>query len=1859
MALLNPQNDSFYLIILCFNHTLPMKLRSLLFLSLAIMAFSCSETKKDTGKLSKVFEFSPYISDMSPSVISGTSDIRIVLTEPVDDWKKDMELNSSLLTISPKVPGKVMALSNRTIAFVPEKPLEQHTEYTFSLKLGEIRDVDNKYAFFNFRVKTMEQLFNVVTENLQSYDRDWQYIRGVIRTSDVMDMETAAQLLKADQDGAALTLNFDKDMASSREFPFTIDSIQRFVEDSKVALTWSGKAFGIDTEGDAMVPIPGKNNFTVVQVETTMTPQQMIEVNFSDLLKKEQNFDGLAVIEGVQGLRYTVNGNVLKIFPQQELKGNSKLEVFQGVQSAEGYYLKRPYSQNVTFEQAKPLATLLQSGTVLPGSKNLKINFETVNLRAVDVWVYKIYSNNILQFLQNNELNGNYNLRMVARPMAKKTIDLTESGSSLSRPHAFSLDLAEIIDPDPGAIYRIELDYRKSYSLYVCEGTTTESDELEDTVDFDSEEEDFSFWDNSYNNYYYDYDWRQRENPCSNSYYRNKRVGTNLLASNLGVVVKKGLNNSYFVAVNDLLTTAPIANAKVDFFNLQQQLLGSKTTDAEGKVIYDADNKAYFAIARKGRNTTYIKLAEGNALSMSKFDVSGAKLKKGLKGFLYGERGVWRPGDTLFLSFMLNDKGSPLPKDHPIKFELSDPYGKITHREVQTKNTSNFYSFAVATRPEAPTGSWLAKVKVGGATFSSTLKIETIKPNRLNIKVGFDEEVIYSGSPVKGNLEVQWLHGAVAKNLKVDINARFSPQRTSFSKFPGYIFDDPARDFSTEEFTVFDGKIDDSGKADFVLKPSLERKSPGMLKASFITKAYEPGGDFSTDVFSSTYSPYENYVGINVPVGDKRGMLLTDEFHTFEVVTVNERGEAVSLENLEVEVYKVSWRWWWNTSRENLSRYVGSSQHIPYKTLKVNTEVNGKGSFTLKIRENDWGRYLVRVKDPKGGHATGKTLYFDWPGWAGRSMKDDPDAVTMLVFSSDKENYNVGETATVSFPSSAGGRALVTIENGSEVLDALWVTPKEGQTQFRLPMKALYAPNIYLNIILLQPHAFTENDLPIRMYGTVPLLVEDPSTRLIPQITMPEVLLPEESFKLQVKEEKGRSMTYSVAVVDEGLLDLTRFRTPNPWDTFFAREALGVRTWDIYDDVIGAFGGRVDQVFSIGGDDAAAGSKNRKANRFKPMVRYLGPFALKAGATETHTIKMPKYIGSVRTMVVASNTEKGAYGSTEKTTPVRKPLMILASLPRKITPGEKVTLPVTVFVMEDKVKNVTVTVRPHESFVVDGSPNQRLMFDGPDEKMLYFDLNIADFKGIGKVIVTAEGNGEKASYKVEIDVLNPNPITTEFVDVILDPNSTRTIKASTFGTVGTNAAQLELSTLPQMDFNGRLQYLVRYPHGCVEQTTSAAFPQLFLTDVFDLTTEKQNDVQQNVEAAIQRIAHFQRPHGGFSYWPGGNNASDWGTTYAGHFLLEAEKRGFVLPIAFKENWIRYQKQAARQWRRRDYRGYYDDLAQAYRLYTLALAGSPDLSSMNRMRETRGVLNEAKIRLAACYALVGQKEAAEEILNSTTFDFPTRTYYYGYGSIDRNRAMALETLVVMDDKAKAFDLAKKLAENLSSRRWMSTQTTAYCLLAMSKFAKLSGGKGMQLQYTVNGGADIGVDTPKTSASRTVVPIDGENTVTLTNNKDNTVFVRLLTSGVLPVGTEKEIAKNFRTSIVFKNRDGTAADEGSLSQGTDFVAEVSISNLTGDKIEDVALTQIIPSGWEIVNTRFTDFGSFAENKADHIDIRDDRINFYFDLRAQESRTFRMLLNASYLGEYYLPGVQAEGMYDHDYFVRTKGKWIEVVK
>eukprot|EP01136_Pigoraptor_vietnamica_P026139 Opistho-1_new@80868 len=575
----------------------------------------------------------------------------------------------------------------------------------------------------------------------------------------------------------------------------------------------------------------------------------------------------------------------------------------------------------------------------------------------------------------------------------------------------FTLDLDQLIKTEPGAMYRVTIGFRQSYNVYNCNAETVannQGDEDEESYEGYGEkiDEDDDFWE-QYNGYYpNNYRWSDRDNPCTPSYYTTERwASRNLLASNIGLLAKRGNDNSMLIIATDLLTAKPLSNVDVDLLDYQRQVLASVKTGSDGIATLQLKRKPFLLIAKSNNEKGYLKLDDGNSLPLSRFDVGGDVVQNGIKGFIYAERGVWRPGDDIFISFILEDKLNKLPTNYPVTFELYNPKGQLAQKSVVNNALNGFYTFKANTTTTSPTGNWLIKTKVGGATFSKSIKVETIMPNRL--KINFDlgtKTYLGNGNSSATTLSAKWLFGTPGKNLKAKVDVNLNTTQTKFKGFEDYVFDNPIVNFESQLKTIFEGNLNEDGHAVINTNLGETNAAPGVLRANFTTKVFEPGGNFSIDNFSIPYHVYNSYLGIKVPQGDKlSGMLLTDQNHSISIVNVNRDGVLIKAnKTVEVELYKIQWRWWWEQSNaESFANFTQNEYNKLIKKQVVNL-TNGKGSYTLRINEPEWGRYLVLVRDENGGHVTGKSLYIDWPGWAQREQNSNPTEAAMLSFTANK-----------------------------------------------------------------------------------------------------------------------------------------------------------------------------------------------------------------------------------------------------------------------------------------------------------------------------------------------------------------------------------------------------------------------------------------------------------------------------------------------------------------------------------------------------------------------------------------------------------------------------------------------------------------------------------------------------------------------------------------------------------------------------------------------------------------------------------------------------------------------------------------
>jgi len=641
--------------------------------ALAVLAIALIVFYFTPGKGAKTFNsainpaFGEYISSYTAGVVSSGSPIRIIFSkDAVDSAAVGNETSAKLFEFSPSIEGTTVWHDKRTVEFKPTDRLISGQIYEVHLLLSKLFEVASDLNTFEYTFQVIPQNFEIAVENIKPYVKTQlarQKIEGTLFTADFAENESVEKMMTALQDGKSLRINWTH-AGEGKQHLFVVEDVSRKDAASTVKLAISGQAIGIDQSADKEVEIPALGDFKVTNVRVEQGSSQHVVLQFSDPLSETQNLEGLINISDLSSLDFEIKDNEIRVYPPVRQTGSRTLSVEAGIKNSLNYKMPAGGSFEVAFEQLLPAVRFTGKGTILPSSDGLVMPFEAVNLKSVDVQIIKVFENNVLQFLQVNSYEGNQELRRVGKPVLKKTVSLENTGvTDLGKWNRFTLDLSTLINAEPGAIYQVRIGFKKSYLAYVCEGgeETSSSNSVSafDGDDFETEGEgDESYWD-SYEDYYYgeDYDWQQRDNPCHSSYYTsNRTVKRNVIASDLGLIAKRGGDGNTIIIATDLKSTQPISGVQLDLYDYQQQVIGSASTGADGKAVINTKQNPFVLVAKSGSQRGYLRLEDGESLSLSNFDVGGEQVHKGLKGFLYGERGVWRPGDSLYLSFILEDR---------------------------------------------------------------------------------------------------------------------------------------------------------------------------------------------------------------------------------------------------------------------------------------------------------------------------------------------------------------------------------------------------------------------------------------------------------------------------------------------------------------------------------------------------------------------------------------------------------------------------------------------------------------------------------------------------------------------------------------------------------------------------------------------------------------------------------------------------------------------------------------------------------------------------------------------------------------------------------------------------------------------------------------------------------------------------------------------------------------------------------------------------------------------------------------------------------------------------------------------------
>ena len=556
-----------------------------------------------------------------------------------------------------------------------------------------------------------------------------------------------------------------------------------------------------------------------------------------------------------------------------------------------------------------------------------------------------------------------------------------------------------------------------------------------------------------------------------------------------------------------------------------------------------------------------------------------------------------------------------------------------------------------------------------------------------------------------------------------------------------------------------------------------------------------------------------------------------------------------------------------------------------------------------------------------------------------------------------------------------------------------------------------------------------------------------------------------------------------------------------------------------------------------------------------------------------------------------------------------------------------------------------------------GTNSKTVTIPASDNAVVTFEVK-TNSQGTANFDFTAKTSGAQTTASIPVVIESRGiPITTR-QNFIVKPGKIFDAEINSTAQIGTIQNMLELSTLPQMNMNERLASLIKYPHGCIEQITSGAFPQLYLSEFMKLTSKQIEETKENVKSVLKRHKNYRTSSGGLAYWPGGNSPSEWGTCYATHFELEAKKTGYDVDENFLNELLDYIAQNATSWNVYSSDKYDNGTeVQAYRLFVLALAGRADAASMNRLSDgVAGTQNtSARIMLACAYSLAGQKSAALRLLNN--IEFAQNKFRQTGGSLNssvREQAMNLFVCVVTEND-KADKIASEVAKTLSGDEWLSTQEIAWSLISLLPFYKNYGSEKLSYKIvsqekTISGAAEGALAVEELPTSQTQI-----QSAKIENTCKKTLYGTFVSQGVSIPGKENPRSDGLSLEVKYISNSGRELNPANIRTGESFKINISVKNTTRANVQNIALTMPIPTCWEITNERINaDMpADIATQAFTYQDIRDDNIFTYFDLRERANANFTFAATAVYSGEYFIPAIFAEAMYDNEISAIVPGR------
>jgi hypothetical protein len=1789
------------------------------FIVLVVFAILASCSRKPENMVSFVKNFNETVQNQQNLIFTFNQDI--IDAEKIGDWD-----SVEYIKFSPEVKGRFRWAATNELVFSPAKGFAPSTDYEAEFTKQLLKKTKNSKLYLGDEYEE----FKFHTEYLAPQELSAFWAKGnsgsgvVIRLGISFNYKVDPKQLK----------DFVNVEVGGKPASFTLDNAD--ISD-EVFLTINGTPFGkeqslIKVKFSKGIQIANgdyktKEEFELNQVLSSRFDLQILNVEsgfknnkgyirvFTSQEIEAENLENAYTVSPTVDSKAEVTENGLRITGDFVINQVYTLTLKkQYLKGTIGGELKEDSRHEVSFGELPPSISFRNKKAIYlskSGSKNIGVDI--VNIPEVRVKVYKIYENNILAYMRSNSYydyyydgyydeNGNAVYRLdnsgvYSSEVLDRTIK-TKDFPKVNGVTAFNLDLPKI--DDFKGIYLIQISSKTDYYLNAT-----------------------------------------------------KMVSV----SDIGLITKQA-ENDLFIYANSILTAEAMGNVDLHVISKNNQDILKVKTNSDGiAIVKDFKKKlkhfkTAMITAKKGSDFNYLLFSQ-TGVETSRFDVSGKRdHKTGLDVFIYGDRNIYRPGETVYFNSIVRDKDWKPVADIPLKVKIIMPNGK-EYSSIR-KNTSRQGSVdgKFVTSVSAVTGNYTIEVYNGNDVLLSSKRIgiEEFMPDRIKSTLTTDKKEYHLTDNITASIEAVNYFGppAADKNYEID----FSLSRKNFSpkNFKDYNFHiDSRQSFSR---IVRTGKTDDNGIAKEKIKLPTTYKDMGVLRAKLYATVFDESGrpvnrTRSVDVFTQKimYGIHmdDNYVGVNQPMKTK-------------LVAVNKAGKLVNGAKAEVQVIRYEWQ---NVLTRYGSGYRYKSKRIE-KVMSKKTVTFRGGKGVINFIPPVSGSYEVRVKRIGANRHVSSWFYaYRWGSTLNTSFDVNTEGAVDIVF--DKEKYEVGDKAKVLFKTPFIGKLLITLERNG-ILEHRIVNTDKKSAEITLTVKDEYLPNIYVSATLIK--SLENSGIPLMVaHGYASLSVEKKATILPIDIKAVAKSRSSRKQKITIKTKPEKDVEVTIAVVDEGILALKNFKTPDPHGHFYAKRALEVSSYDLYPYLFPEM-----RSSSSGGDgyDLEKRVNPLSNNRVKLVAFWSGVLKTNSRGEATYEIDIPKFSGDLRIMAVAYKNK--AFGSASTNMKVADPLVVTSGLPRFFSPGDIIEMPVNISNTTKKTANSSVSVKVSGPVEAINTGNESITIKANKENRVIFKLKAKAQIGEAKIKVSVRGLGETFVDETDITVRPSTSLLKTSVSGQMKAGATKVLEMNADYIPSSIESKLVISKNPMTEFIDRFDRLIGYPHGCVEQTVSKAFPQIYFADFVKNAGSntkiklRKGDNEMNpafnVREAIRKLQGMQLYNGSMTYWAGGYYETWWGSTYAAHFLLEAKKAGYDVDNNVLDKLISYLNYKANTKKIYSYRYYtgndyvlkkYVAREVIYSLYVLSRAGQPNRSVMNYYKGNKDLLtNDCKYLLAGAFSIMGDRSSFKEIIPKTYYEYDLyRSTGGSFYSPMRNLAISLHALVESNIEHPQIPvLARNLSTQLKNSRYTNTQELAFTFLALGKLAQNANKANVSATIKVNGkvignfaNKDVTISSSK---------LKGKN-VTISSSGKGAIYYYYETEGLSSTGKYIEEDNYLRVRKDFFNRYGQKINGNTFKQNDLIVVRISIAALQNMDIDNVVVTDMLPAGFEIENPRITEGRDFkwTGNRAypQHFDVRDDRINFFLNPRNREKYLY-YTVRAVTKGTYRMGPVSADAMYNGEY-------------